>query len=149
MSSQLGQRRRGGNIRRHHARDADLPDHRYGTPNHGGLFHAYVTGKRPLHLTGMHVVPAADVHVAAASGEGEVAVGAEHAVPSEFPEDDVKVTAVLREGAMVTEEELCRWSLDKLPYFAVPRHVEFRTELPRNQTGKTLKHQLRDEGHAS
>jgi crotonobetaine/carnitine-CoA ligase len=69
-----------------------------------------------------------------------------HAVPSEFSEDDVKVTAVLRDAAAVTEEELCRWSLDKLPYFAVPRYIEFRAELPRNQTGKVLKHQLRDEG---
>jgi crotonobetaine/carnitine-CoA ligase len=33
-----------------------------------------------------------------------------------------------------------------LPYFAVPRYIEFRTELPRNATGKVLKHQLRDEG---
>jgi crotonobetaine/carnitine-CoA ligase len=33
-----------------------------------------------------------------------------------------------------------------LPYFAIPRYVEFRNELPRNATGKVLKHQLRDEG---
>jgi crotonobetaine/carnitine-CoA ligase len=58
----------------------------------------------------------------------------------------VKVTAVLRDAAELTEEQLCRWSLDQLPYFAVPRYIEFRTELPRNATGKVLKHQLRDEG---
>ena len=79
-------------------------------------------------------------------GHPDVADVAVHAVPSEFSEDDVKVTAVLREGASVSEEELCRWSLDKLPYFAVPRYVEFRHELPRNETGKVLKHQLRSEG---
>jgi len=73
----------------------------------------------------------------------EVAV---HAVPSDLTEDDVKVTAVLRDGAQLTEDELCRWSLDKLPYFAVPRYVEFRGDLPRNATGKVLKYQLRDEG---
>src|SRR5690606_39199905 len=35
---------------------------------------------------------------------------------------------------------------DKLPYFAVPRYIEFRDELPRNATGKILKYQLREEG---
>ncbi len=40
---------------------------------------------------------------------------------------------------------LCRWCLDKVPYFAVPRYIEFRDELPRNATGKVLKYQLRDE----
>ena len=69
-----------------------------------------------------------------------------HAVYSELSEDDVKVTALLREGATVTEEELCRWSVDRLPYFAVPRYVEFRDELPRNPHGKILKYQLREEG---
>ncbi|WP_235620602.1 AMP-binding protein [Mycolicibacter sinensis] len=69
-----------------------------------------------------------------------------HAVPSDMTEDDVKVTAVVRDGAELTEEQLCRWSLDRLPYFAIPRYIEFRTELPRNATGKILKHQLRDAG---
>ncbi|MBD0862489.1 AMP-binding protein [Gordonia sp. zg691] len=73
----------------------------------------------------------------------EVAV---HAVPSEFTEDDIKVTAILVEGSALTEEQLCSWSLDKLPYFAVPRYIEFRRELPKNATGKVLKYQLRDEG---
>ncbi|MEO9329025.1 AMP-binding protein [Gordonia aurantiaca] len=73
----------------------------------------------------------------------EVAV---HAVPSEFTEDDIKVTAILVEGSTLTEEQLCAWCLDKLPYFAVPRYIEFRSELPKNATGKVLKYQLREEG---
>ena len=76
----------------------------------------------------------------------DIADVAVHAVPSDLTEDDVKVTAVSRDGAALTEEQLCRWCLDKLPYFAVPRYIEFRTELPRNATGKVLKHQLRAEG---
>ena len=76
----------------------------------------------------------------------DIADVAVHAVPSDLTEDDVKVTAVRRDGTGLTEEQLCRWCLDKLPYFAVPRYIEFRPELPRNATGKVLKHQLRDEG---
>jgi crotonobetaine/carnitine-CoA ligase len=69
-----------------------------------------------------------------------------HSVFSELTEDDVKVTAVLRDGATLSEEELCRWSFDRLPYFAIPRYVEFRPELPKNPVGRVLKYVLRDEG---
>ncbi len=69
-----------------------------------------------------------------------------HAVPSEFAEDDVKITVVLQADATVTEEELCRWMAERVPYFAIPRYVEFRDDLPRNPVGRVLKYQLRDEG---
>ncbi len=73
----------------------------------------------------------------------EVAV---HAVLSDASEDDIKVTAVLQEGATLTEEALCRWSIDKVPYFAIPRYIEFRPELPKNPVGRVLKFELRDDG---
>jgi crotonobetaine/carnitine-CoA ligase len=69
-----------------------------------------------------------------------------HAVPSEQGEDDVKVTAVLQEGATLTEEHLCRWAVERVPYFALPRYIEFRDDLPRNPVGRVLKYQLRDDG---
>ncbi len=69
-----------------------------------------------------------------------------HAVPSPIGEDDVKVTAVLQDDARVSEEELCRWVAERVPYFAIPRYVEFRDDLPRNPVGRVLKYQLRDEG---
>lgn len=73
----------------------------------------------------------------------EVAV---HAVPAKIGEDDVKVTAVLKPGASLTEEALCRWAIERVPYFAVPRYIEFRAALPQNTQGKVLKFQLREEG---
>jgi crotonobetaine/carnitine-CoA ligase len=69
-----------------------------------------------------------------------------HAVHAELPEDEVKVTLVLKPGALLTEEALCRWSIDRVPYFAVPRFVEFRADLPRSPVGRVLKYQLRDDG---
>lgn len=69
-----------------------------------------------------------------------------HAVPSELTEDEVKLTVTLIEGASTTPYELCEWSLDRVPYFAVPRYVEIRAELPKNALGKILKFELRDQG---
>jgi crotonobetaine/carnitine-CoA ligase len=69
-----------------------------------------------------------------------------HSVPSDIGEDDLKVTAVLNPGETVTEEELCAWVVERVPYFAVPRYIEFRDDLPRNPVGRVLKYQLRDEG---
>lgn len=69
-----------------------------------------------------------------------------HAVPSEFTEDEVKVTAILKPGVQLSEEDLCLWAVDQLPYFAVPRFIEFRKELPRNPVGRVLKYELRDQG---
>jgi crotonobetaine/carnitine-CoA ligase len=69
-----------------------------------------------------------------------------HAVPSELGEDDVKITVVLQDDAQLTEEELCRWMAERVPFFAIPRYVEFRDDLPRNPVGRVLKYKLRDEG---
>lgn len=73
----------------------------------------------------------------------EVAV---HAVPSDKGEDDVKVTAILKPGAQLTAETLFYWSTNAVPYYALPRYIEFRDTLPKNPQGRILKYQLRDEG---
>jgi carnitine-CoA ligase len=77
---------------------------------------------------------------------GALADVAVHAVPSPLTEDDLKVTATVKEGASITEEELFRWCVDQLPYFALPRYIEFRAELPRSPVGRVLKRDLRAEG---
>jgi crotonobetaine/carnitine-CoA ligase len=80
---------------------------------------------------------------------GSLADVAVHAVPSQLTEDDLKVTATVKEGASLSEEELFRWCVDQLPYFALPRYVEFRAELPRSPVGRVLKRELRAEGVTS
>jgi carnitine-CoA ligase len=79
-------------------------------------------------------------------GHGALADVAVHAVPSPLTEDDLKITATVKEGETVSEEELFRWCVDRLPYFALPRYIEFRGELPRSPVGRVLKRELRSEG---
>lgn len=73
----------------------------------------------------------------------EVAV---HAVPSEKGEDDVKVTAILKPGSKLQPDALFHWAVDAVPYYALPRYIEFRDAMPKNPQGRVLKYQLRDEG---
>jgi len=79
-------------------------------------------------------------------GHGGLADVAVHAVPSELTEDDLKLTATVAEGSTVTADELFGWCIDQLPYFALPRYIEFRDELPRSPVGRVLKRELRAEG---
>lgn len=83
---------------------------------------------------------------AAFAAHPDIAEVAVHAVPSPRGEDDVKVTAVLRPGSTLAPEALFHWSADAVPYYALPRYIEFRTSLPKNPQGRVLKYQLRDEG---
>jgi crotonobetaine/carnitine-CoA ligase len=79
-------------------------------------------------------------------GHGALADVAVHAVPSPLTEDDLKVTATLVDDADLDEERLFHWCVDRLPYFALPRYIEFRAALPRSPVGRVLKRELRDEG---
>ncbi|MDX6008149.1 AMP-binding protein [Cupriavidus necator] len=61
-------------------------------------------------------------------------------------EEQIKVTAVIRDGHSLAHEALCRWSMESLPYFAVPRFYEFRDALPKTPTGRVQKYKLREDG---
>jgi crotonobetaine/carnitine-CoA ligase len=76
----------------------------------------------------------------------DVVVSAAHAVPSELGEDDLKITVVIRPDSSLTEEDLAKWCVNRLPYFAMPRYIEFRDDLPRSELGRVQKYRLRDEG---
>ena len=68
------------------------------------------------------------------------------AVPSPLTEDDIKAVIVLREGTPVEPEELLRFLIDRLPYFMVPRYLEYVAELPKTPTQKIQKNLLRESG---
>ncbi|MEQ3552670.1 AMP-binding protein [Pseudonocardia nematodicida] len=68
-------------------------------------------------------------------------------VPSpEFNEDEVKAVIVLRAGAIPDPVGLTQFLVDRLPYFMVPRFLQFIPELPKTPTMKVQKNQLRDIG---
>jgi acyl-CoA synthetase (AMP-forming)/AMP-acid ligase II len=49
----------------------------------------------------------------------------------------------------INAEELIAWCREQMANFKVPRRIDFVEELPRNATGKVLKHELRDRISAS
>jgi crotonobetaine/carnitine-CoA ligase len=53
---------------------------------------------------------------------------------------------ILHLGQQLTESELVAFCEPRLPYFAVPRYLEFMNELPSTESGKVQKYKLRERG---
>jgi long-chain acyl-CoA synthetase len=59
---------------------------------------------------------------------------------------EIGAVVVVRQGSMLTVEAVQRWCAETLASYKVPAHVEIRTTaLPRNPTGKVMKHLLGDQ----
>ena len=78
----------------------------------------------------------------------EVVESAAVAVPAELGEDDLKIVVVVRPGATLAPEALVGWCEPRLPYFMVPRYVEFADTLPKTPNEKVQKYRLRETGVA-
>lgn len=79
-------------------------------------------------------------------GHPAVETAAVYAVKSELAEDEVMAAIVLRAGATLSASELVAYCEPSLPYFAVPRFVEFVSSLPVTENGKVEKFRLRERG---
>jgi len=66
-------------------------------------------------------------------------VGVPHEVYGEVP----KAYVVVKEGQSITEEEILSYCQSQLAKYKIPFEVEFIDQLPRNASGKVLKHTLR------
>jgi crotonobetaine/carnitine-CoA ligase len=75
-----------------------------------------------------------------------VANAAVFPVPSPLAEDEVMAAVVLHAGAELTPAELIAYCAPRLPYFALPRYLEFMRELPMTENGKVQKYKLRARG---
>jgi acyl-CoA synthetase (AMP-forming)/AMP-acid ligase II len=74
-----------------------------------------------------------------------VAESAVIGVPDQRLGEVGKAFIVAKPGRRLTEPEVLAHCRGRLANFKVPRHVAFRTELPRNAAGKPLKRLLREE----
>jgi acyl-CoA synthetase (AMP-forming)/AMP-acid ligase II len=74
----------------------------------------------------------------------DVAEVAVHGVEDVELGERVKAVVVLRAGTSLTEDSIRDFAAEALAYFKVPEIIEIRSEpLPRNATGKVMKHVLR------
>jgi len=73
----------------------------------------------------------------------EVAVSG---LPDEETGEVIKAWVVLNQEYIgkITESELHAWCKDNLTHYKVPRHVEFREELPKSMVGKVLRRELQE-----
>ena len=76
----------------------------------------------------------------------DVETAAVYPVRSELAEDEVMAAVVLRAGATLAALDLVRFCEKQMPYFAVPRFVEFVDALPVTENGKVQKFKLRERG---
>ena len=66
-------------------------------------------------------------------------------VPDPQHGEAVKAWVVLAPGARVTAPELQTWVRDRLAAYKIPKHIEFRRELPRSHVGKVLRRELTED----
>jgi crotonobetaine/carnitine-CoA ligase len=76
----------------------------------------------------------------------DVATAAVYPVQSELAEDEVMASIVRKPGGAVDEVAVIRFCETRMPYFAVPRFLEFVDTLPATENGKIQKYKLRDRG---
>jgi long-chain acyl-CoA synthetase len=65
-------------------------------------------------------------------------------LPDEYRGETVKAFIVLKNGAKTTPDEIVSFCREHLAAYKVPRHIEFRTSLPKSGVGKYLRRELRD-----
>ena len=65
--------------------------------------------------------------------------------PDAYQGESVMAYVVLKQGESATEQEIIEFCRGQIASFKCPRKVVFRSELPKNNTGKVLRRELRTE----
>ena len=76
----------------------------------------------------------------------DIEVAAVFPVRSELAEDEVMAAIVTKAGCRLEPAALMAFCEPRLPYFAIPRFLDFVAELPRTENGKLQKFKLRERG---
>jgi len=70
-------------------------------------------------------------------------------VRSELAEDEVMAAIILKPGCLLEPLDLMKFCEQRMPYFSIPRFLDFVTELPRTESGKVQKFKLRERGRGT
>lgn len=108
----------------------------------------YLVGRRSdMIKTGAHRVNPADVEevIAAMPGVSEVAVVP---VADELLGETIRAVVVPEAGVSLDAMHVKAWCRDRLAAYKVPKHVEFRSDLPRTASGKIRRQSLVAGGRA-
>ena len=92
---------------------------------------------------GMNIYPA-EIE-AALENHPDIYEAAVFGIPSDEWGETVHAVVVQREGAGLTDADVTAHAREKLAGYKVPRSFEFRDQLPRTESGKLSKKNLRDE----
>ena len=63
-------------------------------------------------------------------------------IPDQYRGETVKAFVVLKRGRDINERELNEWCRARLAAYKVPKHYEFRDQLPKSLIGKVLRRKL-------
>lgn len=108
-----------------------------------GYFYIVDRKKDLIIVGGYNVVPREVEEVLFAHSKVEEAVVA--GVPDAKRGEMVKAYIVLKQGESATIEEIMNYCRQNLAPYKTPKQIEFRTELPKSQTGKFLRRVLVEE----
>lgn len=78
------------------------------------------------------------------SAHPDVLEAAAIGIPDAKSSEAVKVF-VVASNKNLTEADIKKWARERLTAYKIPKHVEFRDELPKTNVGKILRRELRDE----
>jgi crotonobetaine/carnitine-CoA ligase len=102
-----------------------------------------VIRRRGENISSFSIESVANTHPAVEESAA-IAVPAEHGVGAE---DEVKLCVILKEGEEELDPgELHEYCAQKMPYFAVPRYIEYVAEIPKTANEKVRKNVLREQG---
>jgi long-chain acyl-CoA synthetase len=65
--------------------------------------------------------------------------------PDPYQGESVMAFVVLKQGMTATEQDIIDYCRSQIAVFKCPRKVIFRDELPKNNTGKVLRRELREQ----
>jgi len=111
-----------------------------------GFFKIVDRKKDMIKVSGFNVFPNEIENVVAA--HPKVLEVAAIGVPDAKSGEVIKIFVVKKDQSL-TEEELIKYCHENLTNYKVPKHVEFRKELPKTNVGKILRRALKEEEEAA